>query len=437
MRLLIKDIDFVFTQDARNPVLKHCDIGIENDRICFVNTDNSCAEDFKADRIITGRHRLAMPGLVNAHTHSGMTLLRNMADDLPLKEWLFERIIPVEDKLSADDVYWGTTLGIAEMIRFGTTAFGDMYFHMDRVAEAVLESGIRANLCRSPKNLGIRAGCTSEDDSRGCYDYYRQWNGQGGGRIKVYVEVHSVYLFDRLSLEKAASLAGSCGTGIHIHLHETASEVDECRKKYGMSPIRLCESCGIFEVPVIAAHGVHMTDDEMELLKARKVFVAHNPTSNLKLGSGIARLPRMLEKGLEVCLGTDGAASNNNLNLFEEMHLAALIHKGNTMNSEAVSAREVLQMATVNGAMALGFGEDIGCIREGMKADIILLDIDKPHFCPLNNVASCLVYSAQGADVDTVLVDGQILMEKRELKAVDEELAKFKVREAAKRLAKG
>jgi len=427
MNVLLKDIDII-TADSGIPFIKKGNIGICGDRIAFVRGSGEVPEGFKADRIIDGRHRLAMPGLVNAHTHCAMTLMRNMSDDLPLEEWLFDRIFPVEAKLTPENVYWGTLLGIIEMVKSGTTAFADMYLHMDEVARAVVESGIRANLCRNPIKYENGKKCEPCDG----FEYYRRWNGSANGRIRVYVEVHSTYLYTEESLKDAAQLAKEYGTGIHIHLLETAKEREESIAKYGMDSVEICEKCGIFDVPVLAAHCVHLSEEDVEILKAREVNVVHNPTSNLKLGSGIADIPRLIERGISVSLGTDGASSNNNLNMFEEVHLAALIHKGVNRDPRLVSAEQAVMMATANGSKAIGFGGETGCIKEGLKADLIILDTDKPHFYPMNDPISAVVYAAQGADVDTVIVDGSIIMEGREFKTVDEERVKFEVAEISK-----
>lgn len=438
MNILIKNIDMI-TCDPEAGVIKNGNIGIRDNRVAFVNAQDEQLRSFKADRIIYGKHRLALPGLVNAHTHCAMTLLRNSADDLDLQEWLFKKILPVEELMTEDDIYWGTMLGIAEMLKSGTTLFADMYLHMDQVARAVEETGIKANLSRSPASIHKNESddCVIGDEAWGCYDYYNKWNRSADGRIKVYVEIHSTYLYEENSLRNAAKMAKSCGTGIHIHINETAAEYDLSMKKYGMNSIEVCREYGIFDVPVIAAHCVHMSDNDIKVVKDMNVNVVHNPTSNLKLGSGIARISDMLENGVSVSLGTDGAASNNNLNMFEEMHIAALMHKGVSRNPQLLAAPQILDMATSKGAQALGFGSETGCIRAGMKADLILLDTDKPHFYPVNNAVSAVVYSAQGSDVDTVIVDGRILMEGRSLKSIDEELVKHKVNEIARRLSKG
>lgn len=433
MNILIKNIDAV-TCDESNMVIKNTNIAIKDNYIYYIGTDEQKLGEFKADRVIDGRNKLAMPGLVNTHTHSGMTILRNYANDVPLEEWLFNNIIPTEAKFNEEDIYWGTMLGMAEMIKTGTTAFTDMYYFMDIVAKAVEETGIRANLSRNAFKF---IGSTDEmvrNQVPVCVEYFKNWHNKANGRIKVYVEIHSVYLCDEVGLTESAELAKELGTGIHIHLLETLKEREDGIKRYGMNPAEVCLKTGVFDVPVIAAHCVHLSDSDFEILKSKGVSVAHNPTSNLKLGSGIANVPLMLKKGINVALGTDGTASNNNLDMFEEMHIAALIHKGVQMQPTLVTAEEVLKMATVNGAKAIGFEKEVGQIRKGMKADIILIDMDKPHIAPVNDYIPALAYCVQGSDVDTVIVDGNILMENRVLKTIDEEKAKSKVKEISKRV---
>lgn len=423
-------MDYIDTQDAC--VVKNGNIGIRDGIIDFIEPSDVVRVDFVADKVISGKHRLAMPGFVNAHTHTAMTLFRNYADDLSLEDWLFNKIFPAEAKLTGEDVYWGTMLGIAEMIKSGTTSFADMYIHMDCVAEAVKNTGIRANLTIGPLILNAGEMGRAVEDTDRCREYFKKWNNSSFGRIKVYLEVHSSYMFTEEYLKNAVALAKELKTGIHTHILETKNELETSVGKYGMNSAEEFDKCGIFDVPVIAAHCVHLSDRDIDILKRKNVNVAHNPTSNLKLGSGIARIPEMLKEDINIALGTDGAASNNNLNMFEEMNLAALIHKGVNMDPLLISANCAIKMATSNGAQAIGFGDVTGQIKEGMKADISIIDTDKLHLTPANNMISSIVYSCQGSDVDTVIVDGQILMEARELKTIDEELVKYKVKECLK-----
>ncbi len=428
--VLIKNAELI-TIDESMPLITNGYIGIKGGRIDFIS--DSLPENVEAREIIDGRNKIAMPGLVNAHSHSAMTLMRNYADDMALEKWLFDNIFPVEAKLTDKDVYWGTMLGISEMLKSGITAFADMYMFMDDVARAVTETGIKANLCKSPVQFFEDGQLKRLDKSQGTIDYYNSYHNSADGRIKVFVEIHSVYMFNENTLRNAAQLAKQLNSGIHIHLLETVSEVESSKKDYGMTSIEICRETGVLDVPVMAAHCVHLTDSDLCIMREKNASVVHNPTSNLKLGSGIARIPEMMDMGINVCLGTDGAASNNNLNMFEEMNLAAILHKGVAMNPQLMKAQDVLKMGTVNGARAIGF-DDTGILSEGMKADIILVDTDKPHFYPKNDPMAMIVYSAQAADVDTVIVDGNILMKNRAFTHIDEEKIKFEVDTLSKRL---
>ncbi len=428
--LLIKNVDII-TMDDRNMVIHNGFIGVSDKKICFAA--EKLPENVSFEKELDGKGRLALPGLVNSHSHSAMTLMRNYADDIALESWLFDNIFPIEAKLTDRDVYWGTMLGIAEMLKSGVTAFADMYMFMDEVARAVTETGIKANLCKSPVQFFEGGELKRLDKSQGTVDYYNQYHNSADGRIKVFVEIHSTYMFNEQTLTNAASLAKQLNTGIHIHILETATEVESSKRDYGMTSVEICEKTGVLDVPVLAAHCVHLTDSDLDIMRKKGCSIAHNPSSNLKLGSGIARVPEMISRGINVCLGTDGAASNNNLNMFEEMNLAALLHKGVAMDPQLMKADTVLKMGTCNGAKAIGF-DDTGKISEGMKADIILIDTDKPHFYPKNNPMSTAVYSAQASDVDTVIIDGNIVMQNREFTGIDEEKIKYEVHSLSKRL---
>lgn len=428
--LLITNVDII-TMDNANMVIKGGCIGIKDGSISFIS--DSIPNNIATKNQINGKGKLAMPGLFNAHSHSAMTLMRNYADDIALEAWLFDNIFPIEAKLTEKDVYWGTMLGISEMVKSGIVAFADMYMFMDEVARAVTESGVKANICKSPVQFFEGGELKRLDKSQGTIDYYNKYHNSADGRIKVFVEIHSTYMFNEKTLSNAAALAKQLNTGIHIHLLETTTEVESSRRDYGMTSVEICKKTGVLDVPVLAAHCVHLTDSDLEIMKEMGCSIAHNPTSNLKLGSGIARVPKMIEMGINVCLGTDGAASNNNLNMFEEMNLSALIHKGVAMNPQLMKAETVLEMGTCNGARALGFG-DSGIIKDGMKADIILIDTDKPHFYPKNNLVSAIVYSAQASDVDTVIVDGEVIMENRTFRNIDEERIKYEVDSLSSRL---
>lgn len=384
----------------------------------------------EADIVIDGRDMVALPGLVNAHTHAAMTLFRGMADDIPLDLWLNQHIWPAEEKLTAEDVYWGTKLSLIEMIKSGTTAFADMYFLMDEVVRAVEEAGIRASLS---------VGMTSfeedfEDTLKRGKDFISRWNGTASGRITAMYGPHAPYTCTPGFLRAVAQEAKRDGAGIHIHLAETVKEIEEIQEKYGLTPVELAAEAGLFDVHVLAAHCVHLTPHDMEILAESGAAAAHNPQSNLKLGSGIAPVPTMLRQGVIVALGTDGAASNNNLDLLEEMQTAAVLHKGVNLDPTLVTAAEALCMATVNGAYALGLS-NTGLVQVGKKADIILMDLNQARLIPRWDTLSNIVYSAASSDIKAMIVDGRLIMKDRKILTFDEEETYFEVNKRFRRFA--
>ncbi len=412
MKLLIRGATLV-TVNARDDVLERSDLAIDADKIVGVG---SAPEGFVPDLVLDGRDRIVLPGLVNTHTHLSMTLMRNYADDLAFWPWLLERVKPLEDHLTPEDVRIGARLGIAELIRGGTTCFHDMYFFMDEVAEEVAAAGSRACLCSALfDNSG--QGEKLLEAGIGLHD---RWHGKAAGRVTVRLGPHSPYLCSPSYLREILAEAERLECGLHIHVAETEREVAESRRQHGVSPVQLLADLGCFRVPVVAAHGIYVDAADQRLLLGGEASVAHNPGSNLKLANGIAPIQTLLEQGINVSLGTDGAASNNNLNLFEEMHLAALLQKGLRRDAEALPARQVLRMATIRGAKALGLDSRIGSLEIGKQADLIMVDAAQPHLAPRHDPVALLVYSAQAADVLTVLVDGKILLEDRVLTTLDE-----------------
>ena len=383
------------------------------------------------EKIINAEGHLAMPGLINAHTHAAMTLLRSYADDLELMSWLNDEIWPAEDKMGAEDIYWGTMLAIAEMIRGGTTTFADMYGpFMEKVAQAVTESGIRASLAR---------GCVGVSDPNEQkiaenIALYEEYNNSADGRIKVWFGPHAPYTCSSAYLEKLAQAAWDHHSGIHVHLSETTDELRQIRENYTLSPVEYLAKVGIFDGPCLAAHGVWLNDEEIAYLAERKVSVVHNAVSNMKLSSGAAPVAKMLKMGLNVGLGTDGASSNNSLDMFKEMSTAAYLSKLATMEPTSVKAFEALQMATIGSARALGWDKEIGTLEVGKKADLILVDLIAPHFCPWNNSIADLVYSAKSTDVTHTIVNGKLLMENRELLTLDLPLIMKNAQKCAKRI---
>lgn len=396
-------------------------IGVEKDR--FVYIGKVAPNDLDSyDRIIDGQGKLAMPGLINTHGHAAMSLLRGYGDDLPLQTWLEEKMWPNEAKFTADQVRWGTSLAILEMIKTGTTTFADMYDYMDTVAEVVSSSGIRASLTR-----GVIGLCPEDEAKRKLLEaraFAKTWNGQADGRITTMMAPHSAYTCPPWYIEQIVEAAHELDLPIHIHLSETAREVADNVKQYGERPVKHLEKLGVFARPTLVAHAVHVTEEEMDILKQYDVHVSHNPGSNLKLASGVAPIVTMLEKGIGVSLGTDSAASNNNVDLFKEMRLAALIHKGVTGNPLAITARTALALATTGGAAALRLA-NVGVIGVGFKADMILVDLHAPHFYPRHDLLSHLVYAASGEDVSDVCVNGQWIVESRSCLTLDEERIKY------------
>lgn len=421
----------VLTMNDQNEVLEHVDVVIENGTITKIGSDISkTSEDA---HIIDGSGKLVMPGLINGHCHVPMTLLRNYADDMDLQTWLFDHIFPVEDRLNGDDVYWGSLLGIMEMLSTGTTCFADMYDHMDDIASAVELSGIRAQLSRGQTSNNAGPDFSEDRAMKESVDFVKKWNGAAEGRITAAMAPHAIYTCSPSYIQAIANNAEKLGVPIHVHLDETVREHEDCLRTHGKTPTAHLYDLGLFELKTIAAHCVFITEDDMSILREKGVSVIHNPASNLKLASGIAPVPEALSAGLNVCIGTDGASSNNNLNMWEDMYLTSILHKGSTRNPRLITADEVLKMATVNGARALGMPH-VGSIQEGNKADLIMVDLEKPHLKPLHNLCSALVYSAQGSDVSMTMVDGRILYQDGEFKTIDREKVYYHLEKVCKRL---
>lgn len=397
-------------------------IGIDEQKIVYVGETKPDA--FSDAYTIDGTGRLAFPGLVNAHTHSAMTLMRHYADDCSLFDWLEGSIFPVEAKMRPQDIYWGSKLAACEMIRTGTTCFADMYFMSEQTARVVEESGMRANL-----NLCIASQETEVSNLAALQNaehFFHEFHGQADGRITVSIAPHAIYTCSEEVLRACGEMAKKLGCRIHIHVAETKKEFEDCQKAHGCSPVSYLHQLGVFDVPALAAHSVFLTDEDRKIYREQGVALVHNPTSNLKLASGIADIRSALAEGICVLLGTDGAASNNNLNVWEEAHLAALLNKGLFRDPCAVTATDVLRMMGEQGFCALGYSQ-VGKIEVGYEADLILLNLDTEHATPIHHKEAALVYATQGSDVDTVLCQGKILMEKRELKTLDFEKIRYEV----------
>ena len=381
-----------------------------------------------ADKIISGRGKMAViPGFVNAHTHAAMTLLRGLGEEAPLMEWLQNKIWPVEEKLTPDYIYWGTLSAMLEMLATGTTCFADMYFEMDRVAEAVLGAGMKAALCR-----GITAGEPGkiERSLQNNLELAEKYHGREG-LITIQIGPHAPYTVPFEAMKNISAAAKSHGLGVHFHFLETKGELDNL----GVDPVKYLQDSGLLDVPYLTlAHAVYL-DPKADL--PGNVALVHNPCSNLKLGSGIMPLPSWLERGFPVALGTDGASSNNQLDMWGEMRTAALLHKGANMNPVCVTALDVLRMATYEGARAFGFSQK-GMIREGWFADLVLVNLDRPHYIGVNeeNLAAYLVYAGSSADVAGTMVNGKWLYRNGEYPTLDREEIMQKAREAREAITK-
>ncbi|WP_449600956.1 amidohydrolase [Paenibacillus sp. Marseille-Q9583] len=398
---------------------------IEDDLITYIGKKEPLMEDDV--QVVDGSRLLFMPGLVNTHGHAAMSLLRGYGDDLALQVWLQEKMWPMEAKFTGEDVYWGTSLSVLEMLKGGTTTFLDMYDHMDRVAEVVELSGIRSVLMR-----GVIGLCPEEVQNHKLAEaisFARNWHGKADGRITTMISPHAPYTCPPDFFVKFVQAAHDLDLPMHTHMSETKREVEQNVVDYGLRPVAHLEKLGMFTRPSIVAHGVHLNDEEIEILARHDVGVSHNPGSNLKLASGVARVTDLLKAGVKVSLGTDGAASNNNLDMFEEMRLAALIHKGVSGDPTAVPAPEALRIATEYGAKSI-FLNDVGRLAVGMKADFIAIDIDQPHLLPHTDLLSHAVYSASAKDVEHVWVNGKQVVKHGQCVTLDEEAIRRKAQES-------
>ena len=395
------------TMNERFDVLYSAFVGVTDGKISYIGRS---APEEAPQQIVDGTGMVLMPGLINCHTHLPMTILRGYADDYDLKTWLEDYIFPREDRLDDRAVKAGALLGIAECLRFGVTSVSEMYDHVDAIAEAVAESGIKANLSRGTTMfLGDEFDFETFPACQELVAAKEKWHGYDHGRIQIEASIHAEYTSTYQLWDALAEYAYNEGLGLQIHLSETKNEHESCKEKYGLTPAQLLDCHNVFLPRTTAAHCVWLEPEDRALLAKRGVSAVHCPVSNLKLGSGTADVAAMVKAGMNVCLGTDGAASNNNLDLFEEIKAAALTAKGRTCDPTALNARAALLMATVCGAKAQGREHECGQIKLGYDADLILLDFTAPHLIPTHSVISSLVYSASGHDVCMTMVRGRIL----------------------------
>jgi 5-methylthioadenosine/S-adenosylhomocysteine deaminase len=374
------------------------------------------------EEIVDGRRKLYMPGLINTHGHAPMAILRGLQDDAPLHVWLQQHMWPAEARFTAKDVRAGAMLAIVEMMRTGTTTFLDMYDRMEIVAEAVAQTGMRACLSR-----GIIGLCSVEEQREKlaqAIQFVQQWHHGAQGRITTMIAPHAPYTCPPALLTQLIEASAQYDVPLHIHLSETAEEVSQNVATYGVRPVAHLMNLGCFARPTLVAHAVHVDEAEIAVFAQHSVAVSHNPRSNLKLGSGVAPVVAMQRAGVCVALGTDSAASNNNLDMFQEMRTAALLHKGVLCDPTVIPIHTALNMATVHGATALQLTQ-IGELAVGMKADMIALDLDAPHLQPTDALLSHLVYSASGSDVVDVWIDGKRVLNNRVCTTIDEEKVRY------------
>ncbi len=420
MELLFCDVCAVTMSDEG--VINNAYVGVDDGKIVYIGQKEP--EGVYVKRRISGKNKVLMPGLINTHTHIPMTLLRGYADDYALQDWLNNHIFPAEDRLDMRSVSAGVYTGLAEMIATGTTSFSDSYFFCEVIAEAVDKSGIKANIARSVTNFGNEVRLMEFTGTREEVELKEKWHMADGGRIRIDAAIHAEYTTSESLWREIGGYAKEQGLIMQVHLSETKTEHDGCIEKYKKTPAQLFCDAGVFDVKTVAAHCVWVSDEDVEIFREKGVTVAHNPVSNLKLASGVARVPYMMEHGVNVGLGTDGVASNNSFDMFEEIKLAAILHKGNSLDPTVVSACQALELATVNGAIAQGRQHECGKIRCGMDADMVLVDFDKPHLTPCHNPISNLVYAARGTDVCMTMVRGKILYENGEFTTIDWEKVK-------------
>jgi len=425
----------IVTMNPRREIIERGGIAIDGNTIIDVGKSEHIKKKYSADVVLDARYKAVLPGFVNAHTHVPMTLMRGYADDVEFTRW-FDAVNPLVMAMSYEDAYAASLLGCAEMIKSGITCFADMY-NIKKVAPAVEKVGMRGVIADSDGDVWA---ASVESDTEGLVKMMRNnilhWTGKADGRITCMFGPHSPYGCSKEMLKLIREEANEIRAGIHIHVAETQKEVKEIKEKYGQTPVKYLEAIGFLGPDVLAAHCVWTGEEEIDALAKYGVKIVHNPVSNAKLAVGLAQIPRMLRKGLTIALGTDGPASNNCLDLFEEMKFAALIHKSYSADPTVLPANQVLEMGTVNGARALRLEKEVGSIEVGKKADVILVNLKSPHLTPCHDIVSHLVYAAKGSDVDTVIINGRMVMANRRILALNESNLMKDVQERALQLVR-
>lgn len=420
MKRLLQHADILCGGNDWTP-LKNAYLAIENDRILSIGLERPQGE---FDQIMDMSGCLLLPGLYNMHTHTPMSLLRGLGSGLPLDKWLFEKMLPIESRMTKADASVGARIAMMEMLASGVVSFSDMYHHPSNYADDVLSSGMKANLGYPIMAVPGEDQSVHEAKVQESFDFFDRYNNAGSGRLLANFAIHAEYTSTVDSVQEFSQICKDHHTQMQIHLSETIKEHEECKQRHGKTPARFFYDLGVFDNPTIAAHCVVVEAEDIDLLKEKDVTVVHNPSSNMKLGSGFMPMKAMLERGIRVTLGTDGDASNNNQNLLEEMHLAALIHCGYTKDPTLLRTSDLLSMATCNGAAGQG-RPDCGSLAAGMKADLIAINLDAPHLMPDHDSASLLVYAAQASDVVMTMVDGCVLYDHGEFLTIDRERVRY------------
>ncbi len=428
-KTLIKNVD-VITLDDAGTVLRNADIAIDGESILSVG---DAPTDFTPDEMIDGYNHVALPGFFNAHCHAPMTYERGWAEDLPFDRWLNEKIWVAESALTPDDVYWGAALAACEMIRGGVVAFNDHYFHMDRVAEVVEASGMKAGLTWCVFGVGDDKEIGANLD--GTLAFIDRWRGRAEGRLRFMLGPHSPYICPPDFLARVARLAAERGLTVHLHVAESQAQVDNSIAVHGKSPVAHLASLGVFDGNCIAAHCLVVSDDDLEILAKKNVTVAHTPITYMKLAMGVNDLSRFFRRGINVAIGTDGPASNADMDMLAAIRQTVILQKHEQRNPEAVPGDTALRMATQNGARAMGF-PDSGVIASGRAADIILIDTDRPHLLPRHDLTANVVHAAKAADVTHVMVEGRWLYRDEELLTLDESRIKAEAERGAFRMVR-
>ena len=429
--MLFSDISII---DENFAVREHCWVGTQGGRIAYVG-DAAPSPEVAATfgEVVEGAGRLLMPAMYNAHAHAPMTLLRGYAENVPLMQWLNDLVWPFEAKMTAEDNYWGMLLACAEAARYGTVSFSDMYFHEHERARAVVESGLKANLCHTII-AGPEMGYVASPEYDASEALFEELDGAGDGRVKMEYNIHGEYTTNPTFCREIAEHAKRRGAGIQLHLSETQGEHEACKQRHGgLSPLAYFESLGVLDVPVTAAHCVWVEDADIELMVRRGVTAALNPASNMKLGSGFAPVGKFLAAGVNVALGIDGMASNNNHDMFQDMYLLATIYKGSSLDPTCVSPEAAVRAATRGGALAQG-RPDCGLVKEGFRADLVMLDADGVSWHPTHNALRNVVFAGHGSDVLLTMCDGRAVYREGTWPGMDIERIKAEADARARRI---